>query len=118
MDCIKKPKKDFVLEYNTVSARFKPSEIFNTDQIDAEKKCPSTQMTSFSGEKETFVAIQSKSATIHSYTLKPTVSLDGRLLETIYLCLQEQGSKLWIKQISKNIICAFSRLFKERWANK
>ena len=111
MNFIEKSKKDFVLEYNKVSAHFKPSEIFNTDQTDVEKELHSTRTISFSGDKKTFAAVQSKNATTHSYTLQPTISLDGRLLETIYLCLQEQGGKLRIKQISKNVIHSFSRLF-------
>jgi hypothetical protein len=96
MDFIEKSKKDFVLEYYKVSAHFKPSEIFNTDQTGVEKELHSTRTISFSGDKKTFAAVQSKNATTHSYTLQPTISLNGRLLPTIYLCLQEQGGKLCI----------------------
>ena len=40
MDFIEKSKKDFVLEYNKVSAHFKPSEIFNTDQTGSSRDAP------------------------------------------------------------------------------
>ena len=111
MDFIEKSKKGFVLEYNKVSAHFKPSEIFNTNQTGVEKELHSMRTISFSGDKKTFAAVQSKNAITYSYTLQPTISLDGGLLETIYLYLQEQGGKLRIKQIYKNIIRSFSRLF-------
>jgi hypothetical protein len=109
MDFIEKSKKKFVLKYNEVSAHFKASEIFNTDQTGVDKELHSTRTISFSGDKKPFAAVQSKNATTHSYTLQPIISLDGRLFETIYLCLQEQGGKLCINQISTNVIRSFSR---------
>ena len=84
-EVIEKSKRNFILEFKNVSPHFKPSEIFNTDQTGIEKELHSNRTISFVGEKRTFAAVQSKNATTHSYTLQPTISLDGRLFETIYL---------------------------------
>jgi hypothetical protein len=45
-------------------------------------------------EKKTFGVVKSKNATTHSYTVQPTISLDGRLIGPMYLCLQEPGGKM------------------------
>ena len=53
-------------------------------------------------KKRIFAAVQSKNATTHCYTLEPTISLDGRLFETIYLCLQEQGGESNVSRTALN----------------
>ena len=83
-------------------SHFKPSEIFNTDQTGIEKELHSNRTISFVGEKRNFAAVQSKNATTHSYTLQPTISLDRRLFETIYLCLQEQGGESNVSRTALN----------------
>ena len=101
-EVIEKSKQNFISEFNKVSSHFKPSEIFNTDQTGVEKELHSNRTISFVGEKRTFAAVQSKNATTHSYTLQPTISLDGRLFETIYLCLQEQGGESNVSRTALN----------------
>ena len=99
-DAVQKSKVDFILEYSKLSSHYKPSEILNTDQRGVERKLHSSRTITFSGEKKTFGAVQSKNATTHSYTLQPTISLDEKLFDQIYLCLQEPNGKVLPSAIS------------------
>ena len=36
----------------------------------------------------------SKNATIYSYTIQPIISLDGKLIGPMYLCLQEPKGRI------------------------
>ena len=49
---------------------------------------------SFEGETTTYGSVTSKNATTHSYTIQLMISLDGRLVESMYLCLQETKGRL------------------------
>ncbi|CAF3324932.1 unnamed protein product [Rotaria socialis] len=68
--------------------------ILNTDQVGIEKEAHSTRTLSFGGEKKTFGTVASKNASTHSYTVQPTISLDGKQVGPILLCLQEPKGKL------------------------
>ncbi|CAF3871051.1 unnamed protein product, partial [Rotaria sp. Silwood1] len=76
-------------DFYTRSSHFRSSQILNTDQVGIEKEVHSTRTLSFGGEKKTFGAVASKHATTHSYTVQPIISLDGKQIGPILLCLQE-----------------------------
>ncbi len=45
------------------------------------------------GQKKVVANVASVSATTHSYTIQPTISLNGTLIEPLYICLQELDGK-------------------------
>ena len=71
-----------------------PNEILNTDQVGIEKELHSTRTLSFQGEKKTLGSVASKNATMHSYTIQPTINLDGQLVGPMYLYLQEPNGNM------------------------
>ncbi|CAF4175608.1 unnamed protein product, partial [Rotaria sordida] len=89
LELIEKSKENFIKDFYTRSSHFKSSQILNTDQVGIEKEVHSTRTLSFGGEKKTFGAVASKHATTHSYTVQPMISLDGKQVGPILLCLQE-----------------------------
>jgi hypothetical protein len=93
-DEILKSEEDFIRLFNKLSPKYEEAKIFNTDQVGIAKEQHSTRTLSFQGERKTFGVVKSKNATTHSYTIQPTISLDGRLIGPIYLCLQKPGGKM------------------------
>ncbi|CAF5045695.1 unnamed protein product [Rotaria sp. Silwood1] len=63
-------------------------------QVGIEKELHSTRTLSFQGEKKTLGRVSSKNATTHSYTIQPTISLDGRVIGPMFLCLQETNGRM------------------------
>jgi hypothetical protein len=45
------------------------------------------------GQKSVVATVDSVSATTHSYTIQPTISLNGTLIGPLYICLQELDGK-------------------------
>ena len=45
------------------------------------------------GTRQVECVVQSLSSTTHSYTIKPTISADGKLLSPLYLVLKEPSRK-------------------------
>jgi hypothetical protein len=93
-DEILKSEEDFIKLFKKLSPKYKESRILNTDQVGIEKEQYSRRTLSYKGERKTFGVVKSKNATTHSYTVQPTISLDGRLVGPMYLCLQEPGGKM------------------------
>ena len=93
-DEVEKSKKEFLLAYNKVSSKYTASQIINTDQSGVEKELHSTRTLSTKGEKKTFGIVASKNASTHSYTLQPSITLDGQVLGPVLLCLQEVNGKM------------------------
>ena len=89
IDDIKKSEIDFLEKCNQLSEKYLPEEILNTDQIGIEKELYSIRTLAFQGEKQTFGSVMSKNATTHPYTIQPIISLDEKLIGSMYLCLQE-----------------------------
>ncbi|CAF1958695.1 unnamed protein product [Rotaria magnacalcarata] len=93
-DNIVKSELEFLENFRRSSSKYLPEEIFNTDQVGVEKELHSNRTLSFEGEKTTFGSVASKNATTHSYTIQPMISLDGRLVGPMYLCLQEPKGRI------------------------
>jgi hypothetical protein len=49
------------------------------------------------GQKEVLTIVQSLHATTHSFTIQPSISLDGRHLSPLFLCLQEGAGEFGIR---------------------
>jgi hypothetical protein len=69
--------------------QYEASEVINTDQTGIQLELHSTRTLSHKGEKVTIGSVRSINATTHSYTVQPTIALDGHLLSPLYLCLKE-----------------------------
>ena len=93
-DEILKSEEEFLKLFKKLSPKYKKSRILNTDQVGIEKEQHSTRTLSHKGERKTFGVVKSKNATTHSYTVQPTISLDGQLVGPMYLCLQEPDGKM------------------------
>ncbi|CAF3760184.1 unnamed protein product [Rotaria socialis] len=93
-EVVQKSEIQFLKEYNSLKSKYLSHEILNTDQVGVEKELYSTRCLSFQAEKKTYMSIKSKHATTHCYTLQPTISLDGKVVGPILLCLQETQGKM------------------------
>ncbi len=91
---IQKSKQDFLLEYYHLLSDYTPSQVINTDQSGVEKELHSTRTLSTIGLKKIYGIVSSKNATTHSYTLQPSISLDGKVIGPILLCLQEVNGRM------------------------
>ena len=91
---VEKTKDDFLKEFHYLSKSYKEAEIMNTDQVGIEKEQHSTRTLEFQDTKKVYGVVKSKNATTHSHTLQPTISLDGKLVGPILLCLQEPTGKM------------------------
>lgn len=77
--------------------------VINTDQSGIQLEFYSTRTLSYKGEKATALTVRSKNATTHSFTVQPCVSLTGKLVGPLFLCLKEPTGYL-----SENIRVSFS----------
>lgn len=93
-DDIKRSEEEFLKKFHELSRNYSSKDIVNTDQVGVEKELHSTRTLSFQGEKKTFGRVLSKNATTHSYTIQPTISLDGRVIGPMFLCLQEPKGRM------------------------
>jgi hypothetical protein len=80
---------DFVADVRKRLPNYDANEVINTDQSGIELELHSTRTLSHKGEKVTVASVRSTNATTHSYTVQPTITLDGHVLSPLYLCLKE-----------------------------
>ena len=93
-DDIKKSEEEFLQKFHQFSGKYLPKQILNTDQVGIEKELHSTCTLSIHDEKKTFRSVLSKNATTQSCTVQPTISLDGKLVGPMFLCLQEPNGRM------------------------
>jgi len=63
----------------------------NLDQTVFNYEIPTTRTLSLCGEKDTLLSVQSVHACTHSLTIQPTISLSGRCVGKLLICLQESS---------------------------
>ncbi len=83
----------FLETSKAILPNFRPDHIFNTDQSGFNYEMTSSRTLSFVGEKATTASVSSLHATTHSYTIQPIITLEGKLLSSLFICLQESGGK-------------------------
>ena len=66
----------------------------NTDQVGIEKELHSTRTLSIHGEKKIFRFVLSENTTTQSCTVQPTISLDGKPVGPMFLCLEESNGRM------------------------
>ena len=95
VDEILKSEEDLIQLFKKLSPKYKETRILNTDQVGIKKEQYSRRTLSYKRERKTFGIVKSEHATTHSYTFQPTISLDGQLVDPMYLCLQGPCGKMW-----------------------
>jgi hypothetical protein len=90
-EALKQKAKDFVRNSLEIIKDYPEDHIFNTDQTGFNYEMHSNRTLSYIGESNTSLLIKSRYATSHSYTVQPTISLDGELHPILYLCLKEKN---------------------------
>lgn len=86
---IAKESEEFTNEVKKIIPKYKLESVFNADQSGFRYELVSNRTLSFSNERSTFVAVKSLNATTHSYTIMPLITAAGKLLNPLFLCLQE-----------------------------
>lgn len=77
-------------DFKKCAPQFSPSHIFNTDQVGTNYEVSDGRTLSWKGEKKTWgFALSPKNKATHSYTVQPVISMDGRLVGKLFVCLQE-----------------------------
>ncbi|CAF1651158.1 unnamed protein product [Adineta ricciae] len=79
----------FVADVRKRLPQYEASEVINTDQSGIQLELHSTRTLSHKREKVTVGSVRSINAITHSYTVQPTITLDGHLLSPLYLSLKE-----------------------------
>lgn len=92
----------FINETKEEIGRFCPSLVLNTDQSGFNYEITSNRTLSSVGEKSTLALVSSQNAITHSYTIQPIISMEGKLLSPLFLCLKEPSGKFG-PIVSKNL---------------
>ena len=82
---------EFVTTVKAAISNLQISNVFNADQSGFNYELHSLRTLSAKREKATLSCIKSTLATTHSYTIQVMISMDGKLLAPLFLCLQEPG---------------------------
>jgi len=94
---------DFVLESRELFETHAGDTIVNTDQSGFELEMHAGRTLDVKGVKKVEIIAQSKSALTHSYTIMPTVTASGKLLEPLYMVLREDSGE-WILIFFLNLL--------------
>ena len=89
---IKRSAEQFVTQVKLLLPCYNGDYVWNTDQSGLQLEFPSTRTLSYRGEKTTIATVRSINATTRSYTVQPTISMSGKIVGAIYLCLKEVNS--------------------------
>lgn len=96
---------NFVSKVEAVAKRYHANNILNTDQIGIELEMHSNRTLSHAGEKTTLASVRSLYSRTHSYTVQPMISMGGKVIGPLFLCLKEPTGKL-SDNIKKNLFKA------------
>ena len=91
---IKKSADQFVSDVRALLPKYNEDFVLNTDQSGLELEIHSNRTLSHQGEKITLSAVRSINETTHSYTVQPMISLSGKIVDPIYLCLKEPKGRM------------------------
>jgi len=93
-DVIHESAERFVAEVKALLSHYNEDSILNTDQLGLELEVPSTRTLSFQGEKTTLASVRSTNNTTHSYTVQPIISMSGKIVGPVYVCLKEANGRM------------------------
>lgn len=87
----------------TISEKnYEPHEVINIDQSRFDKELHSYRTLAFKGTKQVFAAMDSKSATMHSYIVMGNIDASGTVMD--FLCLKSQETNGKFPEIIKPVI--------------
>ena len=89
MEDTTKAATKFQAQTCAIIERSNPDYVINTDQTGCEYRTPIKRTLSFKGEKSTIVGVQNINKITHSYTAQYSITLSGKLLPQVFVCLQE-----------------------------
>jgi len=93
-DDIQKSSDLFMAEVRKLLSHYDEDNVLNTDQSGLELEIHSSRTLSHRGERTTLSTVRSKNATTHSYTVQPMISLSGKVIGPVFLCLKEPGGRM------------------------
>ena len=91
---IKNSAYQFVSDVRALLPKYNEDFVRNTDQSGLEFEIHSNRTLSHQGEKTTLSAVRSINDTTHNYTVQPMISLSGKIVSPIYLCLKEHKGRM------------------------
>ena len=110
---ISEAAKDFVMKTKAFIEKTQPNLVLNSDQIGIELELHGNRTLSYSGEKSTWASIRSVGTATHSYTVQPTITMDGYVLGPLYVCLKEPSGHI-SENIKKKLFNAKNRYYPSR----
>ena len=93
--------ENFVNEVKLYITQYGRENIYNSDQRGFQLEIHSGRTLAIEGTRQVECVVQSIPSTTHSYTIKPTISADGKLLSPLYLVLKEPSGKFGQKLVGK-----------------
>ncbi|CAL8127138.1 unnamed protein product [Orchesella dallaii] len=95
MDAIHESAKAFQLGIKSDARNFQPDNIINTDQAGFTYEITNNRTLSHRGEKSTWALAKSPTnLATHSYTVQYVVSMAGKIVGDVFICLQERSGRL------------------------
>ena len=91
---IKRSADQFASDVRALLPKYNEDFVLNTDQSSLEFEIHSNRTLSHQGEKTTLSAVRSINETTHNYTVQPMISLSGKIVGPIYLCLKEPKGRM------------------------
>ena len=91
---IKKSADQFVSDARALLPKYNEDFVLNIDQSGLEFEIHSNRTLSRQGEKITLSAVRSLNETTHSCTVQPMISLSGKIVDPISLCLKEPKGRM------------------------
>ena len=85
---------NFVSKVDEVMRKCHVNNVLNTDQIGIELEMHSDRTLSHVGKKETLASVKYLYSKTHSYTVQPMISMEGKFVGPLFLCLKEPSGKL------------------------
>ena len=102
---IRQSADQFVVQVQKFLPKYNPDNVFNTDQSGLHLALFSNRILSFEGKHLTLGKVQSINNTTHIYTIQPMISMSGRQIGPLFLCLKEALGHL-SDNIKKNLFTA------------
>ncbi|XP_036144190.1 uncharacterized protein LOC118646035 [Monomorium pharaonis] len=81
--------ENFRIQTRNLILNFNPNFVINTDQTGCQYQSTFNRTLAEQGSKQVLVQRQNINKTTHSYTAQYSITLDGKLLPSVFVCLQE-----------------------------
>ena len=82
------------MQVQKILPKYNLDKVFNTDQSGLQLELFSNRTLGFEAEYLTLGNVQSINNTTHSYTIQPMITMSGRQIGPLFLCLKEASGRL------------------------